>query len=198
MVLNGLKIFFLYVFILYEYINCKDFNIENIIKIKNNNSINYSSMTPSSFLFKESNDNLEDKIDDFENILVNRTIIKGKIQSEFLNGTYIYKFIFSDSINESDLIVNIYPLDCKIKIADDENGIIVKNISNYEYDAFSIVVPKDKINSSFIRVKPLIINQLEEKNKKRAYHLIINCFDKNNPQLIFDEKSPHLFILILI
>ena len=189
MALDKLKIFYLYIFILYKYINCKEFYIENMYKTKNNNTISYSSMTPNSFLFKDFNDKI---VDDFENIMViSRTIIKGKVQTEFLDGTYIYIFNFSDINNESDLIVNLYSLDCQIKIADDENGIIVKNISNYEYDAFSIVVPKDKINSSFIRVKPLI-NPLEEKNKKRTYHLIINSFDKDNPQLMFTEKFPTL------
>ena len=53
------------------------------------------------------------------------------------------------------------------------------------------IIQKDKIDSSYIVIKPLI-NPLEEKNKKRTYHLIINSFDANNPKLHFNEKFPTL------
>ena len=69
--------------------------------------------------------------------------------------------------------------------------INITNITNYEYESFSVSIQKDKIYSSFIKIKPLI-NALEENNKKRNYHLVINSFNKNNAQLIFNEKMPSL------
>ena len=64
------------------------------------------------------------------------------------------------------------------------NNITIQSISNYEYDAFSVFIKQDKINSSYIKIKPLI-NILEENNRKREYHLVINSiYNKNN-----DEKD---------
>ena len=137
-------------------IKCKDcYDIKIINEEKNNNSTLHSLLAPTSFLLKE----LNSKIDDFDTIVINRTIETGKIETVFLNSSKIYEFHFSNFSNESDLIVNFYPLDCHISISyNDEDSIYIKQISNYEYDAFSAIVLKGKINSSIIKIKPLIIS----------------------------------------
>ena len=153
-----------------------------------NNSILYNSTNLFSYLLKENNL----QIDGLENLIIKKNIKKGQMQTEILNNSLIYVFHFSDFNNQSELFVNYYPLDCQIEIeVNNKNDVTITKISNYEYDAFSIVIKKNKTNSTFIRVKPLI-NPLEEKNKKRDYHLVINNFDENNPQLILNEKYPTL------
>ena len=136
----------------------------------------------------------EYKEDDFHDKVINKNISIGRSQREFLHESEVYIFNFVNNTYESDLLINFYPLDCKIKIAalnDAENDIIIQTISNYEYDAFSILIKEDKINSSYIKIKPLI-NILKENNKKRAYHLVINSFYKDNSQLELKEKEPTL------
>ena len=134
------------------------------------------------------------KSDDFDIKVKNINIIIGKVQTELLYEPYIYQFKFFETANESDLLVNFYPLDCKIKIAASNevgNGIFIQNISNYEYDAFSVFIENETINSSYIKIKPLV-NILNENNKKRTYHLVINSFYKDKPQLDLNEKEPTL------
>ena len=185
--------FHLFLFLIlcfYGFIKCRNI-IEKSIKEKNNNSILCNDNSPNLSL-----DPLKDNNIQINGLEINKTIEIGKIgkiQTEFLEGKYIYNFNFSNNNNlKSDLIVNLYPLDCKIIIEDiDNNGATIRKISNYEYDAFSIVIKEDKINTSFIRVKPLI-NPLEDKNNIRTYHLIINNFYVKAPELIFNENFPTL------
>ena len=150
---------FLILLFLYN-IKCKDCFIDNINEENQNKSPLCSLLYPTSSLLKEFNS----KIDEFETIIFNRTIEKGKVETVFLNYSDVYEFHFSNFSDESDLFVNFYPLDCQINIAcNDEDSINIIQISNYEYEAFSAIIQKDKINSSFIIIKPLIINPLEKK-----------------------------------
>ena len=176
--------FFLYILCLYEFIKCKAIYIDNYNEEKVNNSIICSTKNSDLYLPNEYNDFEKEEV-------FSTTLNIGKIQTIFLNSSNIYQFYFSKIKVESDLLVNIYPLDCPIQISASDESITIENISNYEYDAFFVIIKKEKINSSYIRIKPLI-NPLEEKNRKRTYHLIFNSFDKSNPQLIFNEKFPTL------
>ena len=97
--------------------------------------------------------------DDFDVEIEKRTININKVQTVFLKESIIYRFNFLESSHKNVLLVNFYPLDCKIEIAiskDAGNNITIQTISNYEYDAFSVFIKKDKINSSYIKIKPLI------------------------------------------
>ena len=176
--------FFLYILCLYEFIKCKTIYIDNYNEEKVNNSIICSTKNSDLYLPNEYNDFEKEEV-------FSTTLNIGKIQTIFLNSSNIYQFYFSKIKVESDLLVNIYPLDCPIQISASDESITIENISNYEYDAFFVIIKKEKIDSSYIRIKPLI-NPLEEKNRKRTYHLIFNSFDKSNPQLIFNEKFPTL------
>ena len=179
-----LNYFLFFIICLYEYNNSKELLIRNINE-DNTHSLIYSSKNPFSNNLNEYNY----KEDDLVPEIIYKTIEKGKVQTEFLNYSNIYQFNFSDIDNTDDILINFYSLDCQIIIVANEEDIEIKQISNYEYDVFSAIIPNDKINSSFFKIKPLI-NLLEEKNKKRTYHLIINCLDKNDPQLILNEKYP--------
>ena len=173
--------------IIYEYNNCKEFFKENLYNEDINNpfigsSVNHDSYISIEDIFK-SNNFISDEIK-------KETIQKGKVQTIFLNASNKYEFDFSQFDIEDDLLVNLYPLDCQIEILSSSG--IIKQISNYEYNAFSIFIKKNIINSAKFQIQPLI-NQLEEKNKKRTYHLIINNIDIGNSQLTFnDEKFPTL------
>ena len=185
---SALNLFLFHILCLYVFIKCKDNFIEETNKEKNYNSFLYNSLNPSPNILKESNF----QISGLDTSVINRNIQKGKIQTELLNDSFIYEYHFSSSSNISDLIINYYPLDCKIYLeSNNNNGINITKISNYEYDAFSLAINRNIINSTIIRVKPLI-NQLEDKNKMRTYHLIINSYYRNNSQLILNEKLPTL------
>ena len=170
----------------YRDIYCKELYINN-----ENREIDFinPSISPSTKLLTEE--------DDFDVEIEKRTININKVQTVFLKESIIYRFNFLESEHKSDLLVNFYPLDCKIDIAiskDAGNNITIQTISNYEYDAFSVFIKEDIINSSYIKIKPLI-NILEENNKKREYHLVINSIYndyKDYPQLELNEKEPTL------
>ena len=184
-----IDIFLIFILYLAIYdINCQEINLENKNKSNDNKTNKFSSKTLSFFDAKE-----EDlKKDDFESEIINRKIYKGTVQTELLNYSYIYEFNLIDSYKESDLILNFYPLDCQIKIValnSDESAINISKVSNFEYDAFSAIIKKGKIETSRFKIKALI-NELNENNKKRIYHLVINSFDKNNPHLVLNDKEP--------
>ena len=177
-----------YILLFYRTIYCKDFYIKDTI---NEISFINESITPSSILLLKEEDY---KRDDFDSEVINKNINIGKVKTELLYESYIYQFNFSSNNYKGDLFVNFYPLDCQIKFAalnDDAKAITVQSITNYEYGAFSVLIKKEKIISSYIKIKPLI-NILEENNKKRIFHLVINCFYKDNPQLELKEKEPTL------
>ena len=188
MISDKLNLFFLYILYLYNCINCKNYFFEKSNEARINNSILYSNINPDKNLLKEDNEQMDDVY--FKETKINISI--GEVKSELINGSYIYNFNFVDSDKESDILINIYPLDCQIKVsANKTTDLKFKKISNYEYGAFSIIMPKDKINSSTIKVRPLI-NPLEEKNIKREYHLVISSLEINDPKLIFNKELPTL------
>ena len=185
-----LKLYFkpiiLFILYIYEYINCKEYYLENSNDKDIKNPIICSSINPDIHLSKID----EKKTINIESKVIN--ILERNVQTEFLNSSYVYELNLSNINNKDDLFVNFYPLDCQIEIlTNDEEAITLKKISNYEYDAFSAFIQKNKKNSSYIKIKPLI-NPLDDKNIKRTYHLIINSFYKNNSYLIFNESYPTL------
>ena len=147
-------------------------------------------VSPLSFILKE-----EDYAKEDFYLEKNINISISEVHTEPLYDSYIYKFDFFGNNKESDLLINFYPLDCQIKIAvlndNGHEGIIMQSISNYENDAYSFLIPNQKINFTYFKIKPLI-NGLKENNLKRTYHLVINSFYKDNPQLFLNEKEPTL------
>ena len=121
----------------------------------------------------------------------------GEVQTELIYKEKVYIFYF-DSINnkENDLLIHFYPLDCNIKIIpkneNDNNYLRIEPISNYEYNAFYTIINKDKLNSTYFKIK-VLMNSKNDYNKNRTYHLIINSFEYiNNSNLIIKEKEPTL------
>ena len=122
----------------------------------------------------------------------------GEVQSELIHNEKVYTFYFN-SFNhnkENDFLIHFYPLDCNIRIIsqkeNDANEIEFEKISNYEYNAFYAIIKKDKINSTFFKIKTLM-NSVNDYNKNRTFHLIINSFEYiNDTNLTIKEKEPIL------
>ena len=129
---------FLYILFLSKNIICKEYaeNI-NLYDVDINKTKISSSMKPDSYIFKEDSFIKSD----FDSEVIKRKIEKGIVQSEILNGIYVYEFYFSNINTKEDLIVNFYPLDCQIQIvSNDENSVNIQQISNFEYNAFQSLV----------------------------------------------------------
>ena len=104
-------IFFLFFF---KDIYCKELYINN-----ENREIDFikPSISPSAKLLAEE--------DDFNFEIEKRTININKVQTVFLKESIIYRFNFLESEHKSDLLVNFYPLDCKIEIAVSKDQAII-------------------------------------------------------------------------
>ena len=109
-----LHYFFLFIICIYEYINCKELFIKNSNEVNTNQSLICPPINPFSNNLNEYNY----KIDDLVPEIINITIEKGKVQTEFLNYSNIYQFNFSGINNNSDILVNFYSLDCQIILVD--------------------------------------------------------------------------------
>ena len=186
-----INFFFLYLLRLFIYINCQSlYNNKNTSYEKYCNSNLYNTKSHS-FSLNENNY----KKDDFDSVIINKTIIAGIVQTETMYNPFIYKFEFSYIDIKEDLLVHFYPLDCQIKIVainENDYNISIQNISNYDYDSYFAVIKKEKLNTSYFKIKPLI-NSIDDNNKNRTFHLIINSFENNNnPQLYLNEKQPTL------
>ena len=184
-----IKLIFIYIIFLKQFINCKKDFIENKNNDGNDNSKKLSSISSSFYLMNED----DYKKDDFESEIITKSIEKEKVQDVILNSPNIYEFnLTNKNLNKDDLlIINFYPLDCAIKIVvlNTTEKTIIKKVSNYEYDAFYVEITTEKLPK--FKIKPLI-NQLDENSQKKDYHLVINCFEKNNPKLYLNEKEPTL------
>ena len=68
--------------------------------------------------------------------------------------------------------------------------ISIEKIRYSEHYAFYTIVKIDKLNSTFFKIKTLI-NSIDDYDKNRTFHLIINSFEYiNNTNLILKEKEP--------
>ena len=131
---------------------------------------------------------------------IKKNINPGEVQKEFLFNDKINLFnINSFNYNkENDLLIHFYPLDCNIKIdieseyEDDKKDVNIIKINNYEFGGFYTIIQKDKLDKIIFKIKTLIlINTIDDYNKNRTYHLIINSFEYiNNSNLIIKEKEP--------
>ena len=176
----------LYLILEYTSINCKEqFTKEIFDDVNNIKSLNKNNDT---FKFDSS----------IDPEVINIEVNIGKVQNVFLYNKNIYNFIFDLSNIENEILVHFYAMDCHIEIETDINdNIKINNISNYEYDSYYAIIKKgdeedeEELKSNII-VKPLIYS-LNENNKNRTYHLIINSFKNNsNTELILAEKEPTL------
>jgi len=95
-----------------------------------------------------------------------------------------------------NLLVHLYPLECKIYLTDsNDNEDNIYRISNYNYDAFYSLIAKD----GSLKIKPLKYS-INEENNYISCPLIINSviiynyYNYNiNPKLVLNEKDPVLF-----
>ena len=87
-----------------------------------------------------------------------KAINPGHVEPILLYKETVYKFYVNpNNYNiENDLIIYIYPLDCEIQIIGEGKDIIIENISNYENDAFYLIIKKENLNKSIIIMNTLI------------------------------------------
>ena len=189
--INKAILFFIF---LNVYIKCSEENIRNYNSIKND--IYSTDFTPyPSFLNIIFDKNLENDSGFYPEIK-KRIINLMTVQTEliFKEKIYIFNLEQTNNLNKNDnnnYIIHFYPLDCHIKIAIENNKSIINTtkISNYDYDAFSIIIPGNELNST-IKLKTLITSN-DEYKKNRTYHLIINSFQINElPELNIAENKP--------
>ena len=156
----------------------------------------YSSLSPEFSTIN--NDNLDDQANfNFEANEMEKIINPGEVQSLDLFKNFIYTFDINLSKISGDLLIHFYPLDCKIIIAGiniaNNNTFEIERISNYEYGAYYVKVPKDELNITKFKIKTLK-NSIQEYNYNRTLHLIINSFEytNSNSNLTTKEKEPTL------
>ena len=175
--LTNIRSFFLYILLIYSF-NCKEIfeecsNLNSPLLISLGNNMDSS----------------------FDSEIINKKINTGEVQTELMSNEKIYNFNFdvSNYDNKSDLFVFFHPLDCQIKIAAiSSENIQIHEISNYEYNAYYAIVKKNKLNITNFKIKPLI-NPLNANNINRAFHLVINSFEKKKKSNLFiKEKEPIL------
>ena len=182
-----------FLFIILGNSNCKEKNeYEKNRNVFKNNIISLD-LSPDLSSYNDNNLNAQMNLNSYPEVIT-QTIEPGQVQTILLSREKIYNFKFnSNNYNkEKDLLANFYPLDCKIKTIEEENNIQYKKetIKNFEYDAFSALIEKDKINSTSITIQ-ILINSRNDYNKNRTYHLIINSFEYiNNANLTIKEKEP--------
>ena len=148
--INKAILFFIF---LNVYIKCSEENIRNYNSIKND--IYSTDFTPyPSFLNIIFDKNLENNSGFYPEIK-KRIINLMTVQTEliFKEKIYIFNLEQTNNINNNDnnnYIIHFYPLDCHIKIAIENNKSIINTtkISNYDYDAFSIIIPWNELNST--------------------------------------------------
>ena len=182
-----------FLFIILGNSNCKEKNeYEKNRNVFKNNIISLD-LSPDLSSYNDNNLNAQMNLNSYPEVIT-QTIEPGQVQTILLSREKIYNFKFnSNNYNkEKDLLANFYPLDCKIKTIEEENNIQYKKetIKNFEYDAFSALIEKDKINSTSITIQ-ILINSINDYYKERSYHLIINSFEYiNNANLTIKEKEP--------
>ena len=139
--LNHLYLCFL--FIKLEIFNCKEKN-----EYEKNTNVFINDIIPpdlSPDLSSHNDNNLNAQIN-FNSYpeKVTQMIEPGEVRTILLFRENIYNFKFnSNNYNkENDLMVNFYPLDCKIQIIEekDNNALKIETITNFEYDAFSALI----------------------------------------------------------
>ena len=92
--------------------------------------------------------------------------------------------------NSPPMLIHILPIDCEINITNlnDNHSVNIREISNYNYDAFFVYSNDESIT---LKISPLI-NSSRKENQARNYTLIINqLFNYNDvPELIIKEDEP--------
>ena len=130
---------------------------------------------------------------------INISLNPGEAHSIYLyiDKIYILNFNPSNHNIENDLLIHFYPLDCQIKIVEEnenDNDMTIETISNYEYDAFSTLIKKDKLTTTIFKIRALaLINSIKDYDRKRTFNLKINSFEYiNSTNLTVKEKEPTL------
>jgi hypothetical protein len=92
--------------------------------------------------------------------LINISLNPGEVHSIFLyiDKIYILNFNHSNHNIENDLLIHFYPLDCQIKIVEENenDNDTIETISNYEYGSFSTIIKKDKLTTTIFKIRALI------------------------------------------
>ena len=182
-------LFWIYILSIFENIHCKDIDAQKTNRI---NDLFLSSISPNQ---SDTCDN-----DNTANFFLNngiksreikRTINVGEVQTEILNNKKRYLFNFLKLNVTNDILVHFYSIDCPIDIYANDENINIEKIKYYEYDAFFVVIDKNKLDSTIFEVQP-IMSSYSDYNKNKENHLIINSFekDKDYSEILLKEKAP--------
>ena len=185
-----INLYIFYIILISTAINSKD--IEQF-EIHSFNCKNNSFLSSPINLINEKNDYYMEP--PFNQKIIELKINFGQVQTEKIYHENIYSFNlnFSNYDNESEFLVHFYPLNFHIKIeAENDQNINIEKISNFEYDSYYAIIKKGELQSTNIKIQPLIYS-LNEIKKNKTYHLVINSFENNNnTKLILKEKESTL------
>ena len=182
-----------YIILYFTAINCKDLEQLKI------NTINCKDNPFLSSPIFPNNENNNYNIDlDFAPETIKRNVNIGRVQTVplFKDNIYYFNLNLSNYDNESQILVHFYPLDCPIKIAaENENNTNIEIISNFEYDSYYAIITKGELESTNIKIKPLIYS-LNDNDINRTYFLAINSFENNNNNktlILLENQSTLLY-----
>ena len=155
---------------------------------------NRNSFTPYHLFLNENFYNNNQINSNVEPEIQERMINLEQVQTELIYSENIYIFTLNetDNLNEKDYLINFYPLDChiRIEVENSTSKINIIEISNYKYNSYFLIIPKNETNFVKIKIKSLITSY-SDYFKKRTFHLLINSFAKEeNPILNIMENNP--------
>ena len=180
----------LYLLLVFAFINSKEKFGEYNYDLKNN--IFSPLLYPNKFFVNKNIYNYQVN-SSFEPEIINKIITAGHVQTELLYDEKIYNFKFSSN-NENGLLIHFYPLDCQIELIEESNNIEIKTISNYEYNGYYAKIENEIAQNVNFKLK-VLKNVLDDNNKNREFHLIINTLVKNNTLYELNINDKESFIL---
>ena len=180
----------LYLLLVFAFINSKEKFGEYNYDLKNN--IFSPLLYPNKFFVNKNIYNYQVN-SSFEPEIINKIITVGHVQTELLYDEKIYNFKFSSN-NENGLLIHFYPLDCQIELIEESNNIEIKTISNYEYNSYYAKIENEIAQNVNFKLK-VLKNILDDNNKNREFHLIINTLVKNNTLYELNINDKESFIL---
>jgi len=121
--------------------------------------------------------------------IVNEYFLEGEVSTKYLDNIIDLHLVFNS--HHTPLLIHFLPIDCGVIIVneDEEQSMDIKKISNYNYDAYSVLINDTK---TYLNINPLI-NSSKEQSYFKNYPLIINQIyfdDSGIPQLNVKENEP--------
>ena len=150
-------------------------------------SLNNIQIKCQNWMVKEKLDNIKEEIKSTE-----ISLHYGIIQEEsitLLNSKYIS---FDDGMLENDLLIHIFPINCKIKVNIENEGSILSKNKNLDEESYSFKILKNKLKNSEAKIN-LSLNQNSEDLNNRECPLVINSMFDEDHKLTVEEHNPTTF-----